>query len=66
MQATKEAEHREKLVELRAKIDDCKQKYSAADESQRLHKVHCSGSLLNAARICKLSMACLSLRSADA
>ena len=39
VQATKEAEHREKLEELRARIADNKGKLAAADESQHLHKV---------------------------
>ncbi|KAK9809368.1 hypothetical protein WJX73_009107 [Symbiochloris irregularis] len=36
--ATKEAEHRDKLEELRVRIADLKAKHAAADESQRTHK----------------------------
>ena len=39
LQATKEAEHREKLEELRAKIADNKAKFGAAEDSLLLHKV---------------------------
>lgn len=38
LQATKEAEHRDRLDELRARIADFRHKHAAADEQNRLHK----------------------------
>lgn len=47
MQATKEAEHREKLEELRARIADSKTKLADADDKNRQLKVcsNAAGSL---------------------
>jgi len=42
MQATKEAEHREKLSDLRARVDACKERYNL--ENNAYHKAQVASS----------------------